>query len=384
MSNDSKNKFTFPIGYHNFHKDQTFNFQLNRWFSMGYARFEDLKKAGQKINSFEEWKTEILKLAQVAISEGRLMNTAFFYRAAEFFTTQEDPDKKFLYNKFIDCIDKIFKDDKIIRYEVPYIRDAFLPAIRIQPADKEIKGTIVVHGGFDSFMEELYSMLRYFSDHGYELIAFEGPGQGGARNKYGLEFDLEWEKSAKAILNYFNLNDVTWYGISMGGWLGLRAAAFESRIKRVIASSVSFDVIQYTNIVGQLLAKQFFRNFRNFTNRAMKKKIKKNLQYSWFVNNLMYITKKDVPIEAFDQLLQINEENLHSDLVKQDVLILTGRKDHLVPFKMHNLQVKALTHAKSVDARVFTKEENAQNHCQVGNVGLAIETMVLEWKPIII
>jgi len=82
--------------------------------------------------------------------------------------------------------------------------------------------------------------------------------------------------------------------------------------------------------------------------------------------------------------LQINEENLHSDLVKQDVLILTGRKDHLVPFKMHNLQVKALTHAKSVDARVFTKEENAQNHCQVGNVGLAIETMVLEWKPIII
>jgi len=293
MSNDSKNKFTSPIGYHNFHKDQTFNFQLNRWFSMGYARFEDLKKAGQKINSFEEWKTEILKLAQVAISEGRLMNTAFFYRAAEFFTTQEDPDKKFLYNKFIDCIDKIFKDDKIIRYEVPYIRDAFLPAIRIQPADKEIKGTIVVHGGFDSFMEELYSMLRYFSDHGYELIAFEGPGQGGARNKYGLEFDLEWEKSAKAILNYFNLNDVTWYGISMGGWLGLRAAAFESRIKRVIASSVSFDVIQYTNIVGQLLAKQFFRNFRNFTNRAMKK----NLQYAWFVNNLMYITKKDAPLK---------------------------------------------------------------------------------------
>jgi len=376
MSNDSKNKFTFPIGYHNFHKDQTFNFQLNRWFSMGYARFEDLKEAGQKINSFEEWKTEILKLAQVAISEGRLMNATFFYRAAEFFTTQEDPDKQFLYNKFIDCFDKIFKDDKIIRYEVPYIRDAFLPAIRIQPADKEIKGTIVVHGGFDSFMEELYSMLRNFSDHGYELIAFEGPGQGGARKKYGLEFDLEWEKSAKAILNYFNFNDVTWLGISMGGWLGLRAAAFESRIKRVIASSVSFDVIQYTNIVGQLLAKQFFRNFRNFTNRAMKKKMKKNLQYSWFVNNLMYITKKDVPIEAFDQLLQINEENLHSDLVKQDVLILTGRKDHLVPFKMHNLQVKALTHAKSVDARVFTKDENAQNHCQVGNVGLAIETMV--------
>ena len=104
--------------------------------------------------------------------------------------------------------------------------------------------------------------------------------------------------------------------------------------------------------------------------------MKKNLQYSWFVNNLMYITQKEMPIEGFDVLLQINEENLHSDLVQQDVLILTGRKDHLVPFKMHNLQVKALTNARSVTGRVFTKEENAQNHCQIGNIGLALDVMI--------
>jgi hypothetical protein len=106
--------------------------------------------------------------------------------------------------------------------------------------------------------------------------------------------------------------------------------------------------------------------------------MKKNLQYSWFVNNLMYITHKEVPIEGFDVLLQINEENLHSDLVKQDVLILTGRKDHLIPFKMHNLQVKALNNARSVTARIFTKEENAQNHCQIGNIGLALDVM-MKW-----
>jgi hypothetical protein len=162
----------------------------------------------------------------------------------------------------------------------------------------------------------------------------------------------------------------------MGGWLCLRAAAFEPRIKRVIAWSVSFDVNQYTNIVSQLLAKLLFRKFRNFINNAMVKKMKKNLMYSWFVNNLMYITNKEVPIEGFDVLLQLNEENLHSDLVKQDVLILTGRNDHLVPFKMHNLQIKALTNAKSVTERVFTKEENAQNHCQIGNIGFALEVMV--------
>ena len=161
----------------------------------------------------------------------------------------------------------------------------------------------------------------------------------------------------------------------MGGWLCLRAAAFEPRIKRVIPWSVSFDVTQYTNIVGQHLTGLFMRRFRNFVNNQMKRNMKKKMEYSWFVNNLMYITNKDVPIEAFDVLMQFNEENLHSDLVRQDVLILTGREDHLVPFKMHDMQVKALTSARSVTSRVFTKEEQAQNHCQMGNLGLALDAM---------
>jgi hypothetical protein len=118
------------------------------------------------------------------------------------------------------------------------------------------------------------------------------------------------------------------------------------------------------------------RKFRNFANNSMLKKMKKNLMYSWFVNNLMYITNKQVPIEAFDVLMQFNEENLHSDLVQQDVLILTGREDHLIPFKMHDMQLKALTNARSVTGKVFTKEENARNHCQIGNIGLALDVMI--------
>ena len=99
---------------------------------------------------------------------------------------------------------------------------------------------------------------------------------------------------------------------------------------------------------------------------------------AWQSAQLMYITKKKVPMDAFEVWLQMNEENLHSDLVKQDVLILTGRNDHFIPFRAHKMQVKALTNAKSVTARVFTKKEQAQNHCQIGNVGLALDVMV-EW-----
>ena len=136
MTNNNKSKLTFPIGYHDFHKDQTFNFQLNRWYSMGYARFEDMVKAGQRIDSFEEWKIEMLKLADVAVSEGRLANAAFYYRAAEFFTTREDPDKELLYDRFIDCFYGVIQDDEISKVEIPY-DSAFLPAMQIRPSDRE-------------------------------------------------------------------------------------------------------------------------------------------------------------------------------------------------------------------------------------------------------
>lgn len=70
-------------------------------------------------------------------------------------------------------------------------------------------------------------------------------------------------------------------------------------------------------------------------------------------------------------------ERVGSELVTQDVLILTGRNDHMVPFKMHRKQVKARTAANSVTDHVFS-EHHADQHCQIGNFGLAVETMA-DW-----
>jgi len=99
----------FPVGYEKFHKKQLFNFQMNRPYSFGYARFEDLKEVGPRIDSFKAWKREMLKLAEKAVSEGRLMNAAFYYRAAEFCTKSNEPDKEILYDKFIGLFYKAFE-----------------------------------------------------------------------------------------------------------------------------------------------------------------------------------------------------------------------------------------------------------------------------------
>lgn len=377
MKRSRKQEFIFPVGYEKFHKKQLFNFQLNRPYSFGYARFEDLKEVGQKIKTFTNWKNEMLLLAEKAISEGRLMNAAFYCRAAEFYTKSNNPEKTLLYNRFIELFYKAFKNAGIERHQVPY-ENAFLSSIRIPPSDTK-KGTIVIHGGFDSFIEEFYSLMKYFSNYGFEVIGFEGPGQGATLRKYGIPITIEWEKPTKAILDYYQLDNVTMIGLSMGGWLCLRASAFENRIKRVIASGHAIDYMKSMPSILRSIHIWCINNWPNFMDRManMKFENKENLA-SWMVDHMKYITMKSKPMDALDLYLQLNETNIHSELVKQDVLILTSKNDHFVPLKMHEMQMNALVNAKSVTGRIFTKEEHAENHCQSGNIELALETMS-EW-----
>lgn len=369
--------FDFPVGYHTFNPVKIINFQLNRWYSLGYARLEDVKSAGEQIRTFDDWKQVMTTLAETAASEERWINAAFYYRAAEFFVLSSDPDKELLYDRFYDIFyNRAFAGEPVERHEVPY-EGSHLPALRIPAVQEPSKGSIVIHGGFDSFIEEWYSCATFFAAHGYDVIMFEGPGQGSALKKYGLSLTHEWEKPVKAILDHFRLDNVTLLGISMGGWMCFRAAAFEPRITRVIASSIAFDYMQIPPLPIQLLAR-FLLRFPGLMNYLAGLKMKASYQERWGINNMMYITKIPSPVEASEVLLRFNEENLHSELVKQDVLILTGAEDHFIPLKLHYKQVNALKNARSLTARIFTREDQGQNHCQVGNIGLSLYVM-LKW-----
>lgn len=113
MNYETKSKFEFPVQYHKFHKDQIFNFQLNRWYSLGYTRFEDMIEAGQRVKSFKNWKTEMLRLAKKAVAEERFISAAFYFRAAEFYILADSAEKNSLYDKFREYFDRAFEKDEI-------------------------------------------------------------------------------------------------------------------------------------------------------------------------------------------------------------------------------------------------------------------------------
>ncbi|MGM7681821.1 alpha/beta fold hydrolase [Cytobacillus sp. Hm23] len=367
-------QFDYPVGYHDFHKTKIIDYQMNRWYSMGYTRKEDMVDAASRIKKLEDWKEEMIRQAEKAIDEKRLMNGTFYYRAAEFFAHPNDPDKLRLYDTFIEMFyNDLFVEHDIERHNIPY-ENVFLPAMRLPSNNKNGRGTIVIHGGFDSFMEELYSMANYFVQLNYEVILFEGPGQGGALKKSDLALSYEWEKPTKAVLDYFQLNNVTLLGVSMGGWLCFRAAAHEQRIKRVIALSIAYDYMKIPPPIIEKFALWLFKHPKLMYWMA-DVKMKMMPQERWGTDNLMYITKTDTPLDGGMALLEFNAAHLKSEHVTQDVLILTGSEDHFIPLKMHDIQVKALTNAKSITERIFTRDDHAHNHCQVGNFGLALSVM---------
>jgi pimeloyl-ACP methyl ester carboxylesterase len=369
------NEINFPVGYHNFHSNQLFDFTLNRWHSIGYARLNDLLEVGKKIRGYADWKPEMIRIGRKALEESRFMHATIYYRSAEFFTLPADPEKELLYDQFIELFDKAFQEDEMQRIKIPY-KGSNLSVIKVLPSGKS-KGTILLHGGMDSFLEEWYLMMKYIAARGYEVIGFEGPGQGASLIKGGIPFDIRWEKPTSEILDYFNLDQVTLIGLSVGGWLCLRAAAFESRIKRVIASG---HTIHYMDIPPAPIAWmfEFFMRFENLFNKSSYWKMRRNIRMKWEISQQMHITKSKTPLEAARKMaISLSKKNMHAERIKQDVLFFSGKNDHFIPIRLHKRQVNALINANTVTDKIFTKEDHAQNHCQIGNIQLALDTMIL-------
>ncbi len=89
----------------------------------------------------------------------------------------------------------------------------------------------------------------------------------------------------------------------------------------------------------------------------------------------MYINGVDTPTERLALLEHFSVVDI-ADKVRQDVLLLAGAKDHMVSIKEYEKNRQGLTAVRSVTGRVFTAKEQAQYHCQIGNIKLALDTIL--------
>ena len=98
--------FEFPVGYHAFHPKQLYNFQLNRWHSLGYLPRGDMAEAGKQVSSFATWTAEMQARGDEALQRNNLVHAAFFYRAEEFYTIPAR-QREALYERFSALLPRI-------------------------------------------------------------------------------------------------------------------------------------------------------------------------------------------------------------------------------------------------------------------------------------
>jgi pimeloyl-ACP methyl ester carboxylesterase len=366
---------TPPVGYHHFHDDVSLNFQCNRWVQwIGPSAMAEVTDLAARCNTYPEWIDGFLGLADAARDADRHLAAAYYDRAAEFFMRADDPRRKGVRDRFVHTMRELYD---VAPEHVPY-ETGSLPAYDLHPP-QATGSTIVIFGGFDSYVEEFLPMLAAMVDAGHRVVAFDGPGQGGALEDHGLAMNAEWERPTSAVLDHFDLSDVTAVGISLGGGLVIRAAAFEPRISRAVSMDILDDEFEATArqigpgatvAVRVLLAVRA----RGIVNALARRAAVRKPIAEWGLQEGMHVTGTATPYDFLLSTTQFDTRRA-SRRVTADVLLLAGVDDHYVPIKQLQRQATNLVRARSITTRTFTAVEQASNHVQVGNIGAAVRVI---------
>lgn len=364
--------------YLDLHHDVSLNFQLNRLVST--ISETDLRSVASRVTDLESWVQEMKNAGAKAEAEGKLIESARYFQGAEFYMEQGAPDKKEVYTRSIELFDRGTPELQNYRVNVPY-ESGYLPAIRI-PAIGTERDTLFIHSGFDGLVEEMYPLLQPFSDAGYTVIAFEGPGQGGALRVSNIHMPSDWERPVTAMLNHFEITECTLIGMSLGGYLAPRAAAFEKRIKRVVSWGAMFEFfsiykLRLGDVKYRLLSLLMKLGASGVVNRLIGKASETDATMRWAISHGMHVSGTDNPFDFIQWVRSLNlKDSAH--LIDQDVLLIMGNEDHLVPKEQLYIQANAMTGARSVTTMMLSEKEAAAQHCQVGNPQLGVQ-IILEW-----
>ena len=376
--------FSFPIGYYELHPNISINFQLNRFY--GWAgddsMLTEMRETLGGVNDVADYPMFtrfVLDLGEKALARHEVLKGAYYLRLAEFFMPTEDARKLPTRQRFVDLILDHFQIPSSACSRIPF-ESGWLPAYRLTPAQP--KGTLVVFGGFDSYIEEWMPAALFLCNAGYDTIVFEGPGQGAALELAHLTMSPEWQKPVKAVLDFFRLDAITLMGFSLGGGLVIRAAAFEPRVRRVIAYDICTNALEcFLSLMPPSAQKELLGWIDTGNEAAVNKffvdAMAKSLMVDWMTQLAMHNTGTRTTYAMMKHYQKYETASISSHLT-QDVLLMAGAEDHIIPVQQLPDQIATLTHVRSLTARLFTRAEQAQNHCQIGNYGLALRT-ILDW-----
>ena len=370
--------------------NRQFDLQLNRTFAPILDRPGMDKIAATALPRLRTTKqiTELAqRLAERFSSKGDAGAAWHLYELAAFYLGANDPRKR----SFIDAMSTRFDEARnglaLTRHAIPY-RGGKLTAMRWEadPTDRAqapegAPRTLIMMNGFDGYAEGIIDFASHFPTRPFDIITFDGPGQGHTALA-GMPLEPEWERPTEAVLDYFGIDNAAALGVSFGGYLVMRAAAYCPRITRVIA----FDMM-YRLLDG--LTMPLPRPLRPIAEAVVSR-----ARPAWLIDGLMGIAQRFSADLAWKLQQAQHLTGLHrpSDVLRafgdytmeplegritQPCLILAGDADQYVPFERLGDVRRALRNAKSLGVRAFrhAQDPDMAQHCQIGDLDRAFAIM---------
>jgi dienelactone hydrolase len=371
-------------------QDKEFQFQILRQLSVASYGGSDINEClitASRITpgDFESWYQEwfataerVHKIADESLEKGHnvsardaYLRASGYYRAAEFFLHGDPNDPRILQTwemsreSFRKAIELVPHPVEVV--EIPY-ENATLPGYFLKPdTSDEPRKTLILQTGFDGTAEELYfSQGQAAVERGYNCLIFEGPGQGGVLREQGLHFRPDWENVVTPVVDYVLSREdvdpdcIAIMGISMGGYMAPRAAAYDHRIAACVANGGVYE-LNYTRDFSpdELYA---LVNYPDDFDAGTREAMEKDTSLRWSIEHGMYSFGVDTPHEF---LIESQEYTLE-DCVEQiscPVLVVDSEDDWMMPGRAKQLY-DALESPK--EYMLFTIEEGAGEHVQMG------------------
>lgn len=348
-----------------FQNDPQFEFEFMRTMgqtSYGAAEIgECLATAGRITEGdYNSWHTEWCDTAQWLFerssdAEPRHPITARdgFLRASNYFRTAEfflhgNPDDPRIISTSTKSVESFRRAARLHQPEIEVLEipfeDGYLPAY-FYPAAGGSAGrspTVLIHNGFDGTGEEIYAFGgKGGQDRGYNILAFEGPGQGQVIRAQGLTFRPDWEKTVTPVVDYLLTRDdvdadrIALIGISMGGVLAPRAAAFEDRLSAVVAWNGVYDMgtVPLDFVFGDLpdgrdrLIERFRAESDPELDDLINKKVATSGTVRWFVDHGSWVMGQPTARALMNRICDFNLRDGVAEMIKCPVLVLDADED---------------------------------------------------------
>jgi len=266
--------------------------------------------------------------------------------------------------------------------EIPY-EDTTLPGYFYKPdMSEKPRPTIIFHGGFDSSVEELFyyggapATLR-----GYNCLTWDGPGQGAPMREQKLPFRPDWEKVVTPAVDYaltrpdVDPDKLILVGMSLGGYLAARAAAFEHRFR----AAVFFDgVYDFHESLRNLLPAEAIAAYdagdRARCERIVKDAMPASTPLRWAITQGTWSFGVTSVADLIDHSKAYTLAGV-IDRISCPCLVMDAEGD--IFFKGQPQRVFDELRVPKAFAP-FTAEDGAENHCQSGALAYKDE-VVFNW-----